>query len=198
MLGASMRHSAAWRLRALYRRPCHPNYYPIQLGYLWIATSTTSTSSLPSQSLEPTSQTSLSPPNAKIRRASVEPSDQTSPASNPSARCTLPPTCCPPNRASIFGSALEMERHYAMFHTNVCDVPGCKSVFPDARFLELVSGHNGLLSNIVTHSLASTYAHVPHQHFLECHDPLTAVRQERGEKTVIIASSFGRMLTHLH
>ncbi|KAI9063305.1 hypothetical protein FKP32DRAFT_1592748 [Trametes sanguinea] len=43
-----------------------------------------------------------------------------------------------------------------MYHAHVCEEKGCGCVFPDARLLEL--------------------------HQTECHDPLAAVRQERGEK----------------
>jgi len=51
-----------------------------------------------------------------------------------------------------------MERHYSLYHAFVCSADGgCCSVFPDARFLAL--------------------------HQTECHDPLMAIRKERGEKT---------------
>lgn len=68
--------------------------------------------------------------------------------------CTLPPTC---NRApTSLGSTQELERHYATYHAHVCEVRGCGCVFPDARLLEL--------------------------HQTECHDPIAAVRKDRGEK----------------
>jgi len=50
-----------------------------------------------------------------------------------------------------------MERHHATYHTHTCLDAGCGKVFPDARFLTL--------------------------HQTECHDPLTEIRKERGEKT---------------
>jgi len=50
-----------------------------------------------------------------------------------------------------------MEVHYATYHTHVCAWDRCNKIFPDERLLDL--------------------------HFSECHDPLTAVRKERGEKT---------------
>ncbi|KAI0773240.1 hypothetical protein BD413DRAFT_540273 [Trametes elegans] len=70
--------------------------------------------------------------------------------------CTLPPTCNPPNRPTPLAGTRELESHYAMYHAHVCEEQGCGCVFPDARLLEL--------------------------HQTECHDPLAAVRKERGEK----------------
>ncbi|KAI0356851.1 hypothetical protein OH77DRAFT_1588744 [Trametes cingulata] len=70
--------------------------------------------------------------------------------------CTLPPTCNPPNRPTHLAGTRELEAHYAMYHAHVCEEMGCGCVFPDARLLEL--------------------------HQTECHDPLAAVRRERGEK----------------
>lgn len=49
-----------------------------------------------------------------------------------------------------------MERHYSKFHAFICEVERCNCVFPEARLLDL--------------------------HFTECHDPLAALRKERGEK----------------
>ncbi|KZS94904.1 hypothetical protein SISNIDRAFT_392063, partial [Sistotremastrum niveocremeum HHB9708] len=73
--------------------------------------------------------------------------------------CTLPPTCNPPfNKPTKLASSAELERHYGLFHAHVCSVKGCGAVFPDTRFLEL--------------------------HLTECHDSLTQVRRERGQKTV--------------
>ncbi|KAF8484175.1 hypothetical protein JB92DRAFT_2648212, partial [Gautieria morchelliformis] len=72
--------------------------------------------------------------------------------------CALPPTCSYPHKPTQLSSAHEVEEHYAKYHTHVCEHERCKSVFPEARFLEL--------------------------HFAECHDPITALKKERGEKTV--------------
>jgi len=69
--------------------------------------------------------------------------------------CTLPPTCNKGAGTPLAG-ARELESHYAKYHAHVCAVPGCECVFPDARLLEL--------------------------HLTECHDPLAAVRKERGDK----------------
>ncbi|KAH9851902.1 hypothetical protein C2E23DRAFT_828088 [Lenzites betulinus] len=70
--------------------------------------------------------------------------------------CTLPPTCNHPHRSTVLSGTRELEAHYAMYHAHVCEEKGCGCVFPDARLLEL--------------------------HQTECHDPLAAVRKERGEK----------------
>ncbi|KAI8968626.1 hypothetical protein BD414DRAFT_504200 [Trametes punicea] len=70
--------------------------------------------------------------------------------------CTLPPTCNPPNRPTPLSGTRDLEAHYATYHAHVCEEKGCGCVFPDARLLEL--------------------------HQTECHDPLAAVRKERGEK----------------
>ncbi|KAJ6607008.1 hypothetical protein B0H10DRAFT_2308381, partial [Mycena sp. CBHHK59/15] len=50
----------------------------------------------------------------------------------------------------------DLETHYATYHAHVCEERGCNCVFPDARLLEI--------------------------HQTECHDPLAAVRKDRGEK----------------
>jgi len=50
-----------------------------------------------------------------------------------------------------------VRKHYATYHAHVCGVKTCGCVFPDARLLEL--------------------------HQTECHDPLAALKKERGEKT---------------
>ncbi|EMD39405.1 hypothetical protein CERSUDRAFT_113037 [Gelatoporia subvermispora B] len=71
--------------------------------------------------------------------------------------CTLPPTCNPPhNRPTSLTGTRALEAHYATYHAHVCEEQGCGCVFPDARLLEL--------------------------HQTECHDPLAAVRKDRGEK----------------
>jgi hypothetical protein len=51
--------------------------------------------------------------------------------------CTLPPTCN--NKPTPLSNTRELESHYATYHAHVCEQPGCGSVFPDARLLELVS-----------------------------------------------------------
>ncbi|KAH7890972.1 hypothetical protein F5I97DRAFT_1934071 [Phlebopus sp. FC_14] len=71
--------------------------------------------------------------------------------------CTLPPTCNPPhNTPTPIANSRDLEIHYAKYHAHVCEQRGCGLVFPEARLLEL--------------------------HQTECHDPLAAVRKERGEK----------------
>ncbi|KAF7309561.1 hypothetical protein MIND_00327100 [Mycena indigotica] len=66
--------------------------------------------------------------------------------------CTLPPTCH--QHHTHISSSKDLEAHYATYHAHVCET--CSCVFPEARILEL--------------------------HQTECHDPLAAVRRERGEK----------------
>jgi len=68
--------------------------------------------------------------------------------------CTLPPTCN--RRPTPLSNTRDLENHYATYHAHVCEHDGCGTVFPDSRLLEL--------------------------HQTECHDPLAAVRKERGEK----------------
>ncbi|KAF8638449.1 hypothetical protein AX17_002206 [Amanita inopinata Kibby_2008] len=68
--------------------------------------------------------------------------------------CTLPPTCT--HKPTPLANTKELEAHYATCHAHVCEQKGCGCVFPEARLLEL--------------------------HFTECHDPLAAVRKDRGEK----------------
>ncbi|KLO10950.1 hypothetical protein SCHPADRAFT_492688 [Schizopora paradoxa] len=86
----------------------------------------------------------------------------TSPASSRSSAtnaltCTLPPSCHPPHNAPThLSNAKELEAHYAKYHAHVCEEKRCAKVFPDERLLEL--------------------------HQTECHDPIAAVRKERGEK----------------
>lgn len=71
--------------------------------------------------------------------------------------CTLPPTCNPPhNRPTPIANSRDLEAHYGKYHAQVCEQKGCGYVFPDARLLEL--------------------------HQTECHDPLAAVRKDRGDK----------------
>ena len=51
--------------------------------------------------------------------------------------CNLPPTC--QNRPTMIPNTVELERHYAMYHAHVCAFNNCGCVFPEERFLELVS-----------------------------------------------------------
>ncbi|KAJ6485649.1 hypothetical protein C8R45DRAFT_997340 [Mycena sanguinolenta] len=68
--------------------------------------------------------------------------------------CTLPPTCN--HHPTPIANSKDLEAHYATYHAHVCEEEACKCVFPDARLLEI--------------------------HQTECHDPLAAVRKDRGEK----------------
>ncbi|KDR80796.1 hypothetical protein GALMADRAFT_1107732 [Galerina marginata CBS 339.88] len=68
--------------------------------------------------------------------------------------CNLPPTCH--QHPTPIANTNELERHYATYHAHVCEVDRCGCVFTDARLLEL--------------------------HQTECHDPIAALRKERGEK----------------
>lgn len=54
-------------------------------------------------------------------------------------KCTLPPTCAGRGKECYFENVVEMERHHATYHTHACLEGGCGKVFPDARFLNLVS-----------------------------------------------------------
>ncbi|KAH8091739.1 hypothetical protein BXZ70DRAFT_874169, partial [Cristinia sonorae] len=83
--------------------------------------------------------------------------------------CTLPPTCN--HKPTPLANTQELERHYATYHAHVCEDPGCGCVFPDARLLEL--------------------------HQTECHDPIAAVRKDRGEKIFAChLESCNRMFQH--
>ncbi|KAI0628049.1 hypothetical protein C8Q77DRAFT_1213483 [Trametes polyzona] len=96
-------------------------------------------------------------PTLKAARTSATPPPTGTPSTSSShILCTLPPTCNPPNRPTKLADTRELEAHYAMYHAHVCEEKGCGCVFPDARLLDL--------------------------HQTECHDPLAAVRKERGEK----------------
>ncbi|KAJ7272737.1 hypothetical protein B0H12DRAFT_1091794 [Mycena haematopus] len=72
----------------------------------------------------------------------------------PPLLCTLPPTCN--HQPTPIANSKDLEAHYATYHAHVCEEEACKCVFPDARLLEI--------------------------HQTECHDPLAAVRKDRGEK----------------
>ncbi|KAG6909362.1 hypothetical protein DXG01_000801 [Tephrocybe rancida] len=82
------------------------------------------------------------------------PGQPSSEASSHPLLCTLPPTCN--HRPTPLANSRELETHYATYHAHVCEQSGCGAVFPEARLLEL--------------------------HQTECHDPLAAVRKDRGEK----------------
>jgi hypothetical protein len=94
--------------------------------------------------------------------------------------CTLPPTCDPPRHAPTrlaMKDPRAYERHHAMYHANVCEE--CNAVFPEPMFLELVRLSSVLLS--LSHlTQRSLYL----QHQTECHDPISAMKKERGEKIV--------------
>ncbi|KAI0738710.1 hypothetical protein C8Q80DRAFT_1242130 [Daedaleopsis nitida] len=109
--------------------------------------------------VSPSSSTSSSPTLKAARTSATPPphaSGEPSTSSSGHILCTLPPTCNPPHRPTTLSGTRELEAHYAMYHAHVCEQKGCGCVFPDARLLEL--------------------------HQTECHDPLAAVRKERGEK----------------
>ncbi|KAH9941950.1 hypothetical protein B0H21DRAFT_751912 [Amylocystis lapponica] len=94
-------------------------------------------------------------PTPKAARTIPLPTDPT--FSSAPLFCTLPPTCNPPhNHPTPLANTSELEAHYATHHAHVCEERGCGCVFPDAKLLEL--------------------------HQTECHDPVAAVRKERGEK----------------
>lgn len=83
-----------------------------------------------------------SPISTKVQRASAEPGETH--ASNTTflltgaLKCSLPPTCSG-GRELLFNNVADMERHHATYHTHTCLDSGCGKVFPDARFLTLVS-----------------------------------------------------------
>ncbi|KAI9449117.1 hypothetical protein F5148DRAFT_1248569 [Russula earlei] len=106
-------------------------------------------------------------PSSIKRRHTPSPSQSSSPSRTPKALrmstpvrlplvCSLPPTCHPPNHSTPLSDSHALEAHYATHHAHVCSSKGCGCVFPDARLLEL--------------------------HLTECHDPLSEIRRERGEK----------------
>ncbi|PPQ79633.1 hypothetical protein CVT25_003218 [Psilocybe cyanescens] len=69
--------------------------------------------------------------------------------------CNLPPTCH--HKPTPIANTKDLESHYGTYHAHVCELDNCGCVFPDARLMEL--------------------------HQTECHDPIAALRRERGEKT---------------
>lgn len=112
---------------------------------------------------------SSSPPTQLSPKAARRGSLTSTKSPTKAISCTLPPTCNPPNPATILPSSKEFEKHYSLYHTHVCTAPEvkrhatsaregiCGKVFPDARLLDL--------------------------HLSECHDPLIEVRRDRGERT---------------
>ncbi|KAG8957961.1 hypothetical protein FRC00_003253 [Tulasnella sp. 408] len=105
--------------------------------------SASSASDASKDSLSSSPPTQLSPKAA--RRGSLTAAK--SPAK--AISCTLPPTCNPPNSATILASSKDFEKHYSLYHTHVCTAPEvkrhatsaregiCGKVFPDARLLDL-------------------------------------------------------------
>ncbi|KAJ7105115.1 hypothetical protein C8R43DRAFT_864234, partial [Mycena crocata] len=91
-------------------------------------------------------------PTPKAQRTTLEP-EALSSAVHP-LLCTLPPTCN--HNPTPIANSKDLETHYATYHAHVCEESDCNCVFPDARLLEI--------------------------HQTECHDPLAAVRKDRGEK----------------
>ncbi|KAG6381785.1 hypothetical protein JVT61DRAFT_392 [Boletus reticuloceps] len=81
--------------------------------------------------------------------------------------CTLPPTCNPPhNKPTPIADSRDLEIHYGKYHAHVSgeDVDLSKNVV------------------VVSALLMLTYLACYRQHQTECHDPLAAVRKERGER----------------
>ncbi|KAG0697928.1 hypothetical protein DFH29DRAFT_943965 [Suillus ampliporus] len=108
------------------------------------------------------SNSRLSPPSQSTSLLPAEPMYKSTRTTQEASEdrhllCTLPPTCNPPhNRPTPIANSRDLEAHYGKYHAQVCEQKGCGFVFPDARLLEL--------------------------HQTECHDPLAAVRKDRGEK----------------
>ena len=112
-----------------------------------------SSSSSLATSPEPSQTTpTTDPPPSKASR--IHPSESSKSPSSPEAGtissvgdgnryphhpilCNLPPTC--QSRPTPIPNTMELERHYAMFHAHVCQFDRCGCVFPEERFLELVS-----------------------------------------------------------
>ncbi|KAJ4475537.1 hypothetical protein J3R30DRAFT_3500438 [Lentinula aciculospora] len=100
---------------------------------------------------------SPSSPSSPVHKSSRKATTKST--SGSSLLCTLPPTCN--THSTVLADTQELEAHYAKYHAWVCQATKptggmCGNVFPDARLLEL--------------------------HHTECHDPIAAVRKERGEK----------------
>jgi len=69
--------------------------------------------------------------------------------------CRLPPTCH--FKPTVLVDTTQLESHYLKCHTHVCVEERCGLIFPESRFLYL--------------------------HQTECHDPIAAIRKEKGERT---------------
>ncbi|KZT25341.1 hypothetical protein NEOLEDRAFT_1065436 [Neolentinus lepideus HHB14362 ss-1] len=119
---------------------------------------TSNTSLVPGPQLMSSKRTrTLSPSATPTPKAPRIISESSSSALTRPLLCTLPPTCNPPkNQPTQLLNSQDLERHYAKYHAHVCEEKGCGCVFPDARLLQL--------------------------HQTECHDPLAAVRKDRGQK----------------
>ncbi|KAF4610690.1 hypothetical protein D9613_007103 [Agrocybe pediades] len=98
------------------------------------------------------SKSSRTIPSSTISESELLPG--TAAPSNPPLLCSLPPTCH--RQPTPLANTNELEKHYAKFHAHVCEYERCGCVFTDARLLEL--------------------------HQTECHDPIAALRKDRGEK----------------
>jgi hypothetical protein len=118
---------------------------------------------------------SSSPSPARTPKA---PRISTSLPARPPFLCVLPPTCHLPNRYTPLNDSRALESHYATHHAHVCSSSDCGCVFPDARLLELVRHISFYLISLTI----LTRCHL--QHLTECHDPLAAIRKDRGEKIV--------------
>lgn len=125
------------------------------------------------RSPSPTLSSSSPFPSSKAARTSP-PTDTNATARN--LLCTLPPTCNPPNKPTSLTDSAALEAHYATYHAHVCEEQGCRCVFPEARLLELVSPP----FIVRLHPDSDKFQ----QHQTECHDPIAAMRKERGEKIV--------------
>ncbi|CAA7269256.1 unnamed protein product [Cyclocybe aegerita] len=120
-------------------------------------TSSSSSSLTPSEPTQP--QEDVNPPFKASRivpltTISSSESGQTDAVVNHPILCNLPPTCS--HKPTPIADTNELEKHYAKYHAHVCEVGRCGCVFPEARLLEL--------------------------HQTECHDPIAALRKDRGEK----------------
>ncbi|KAJ8695432.1 hypothetical protein PTI98_008036 [Pleurotus ostreatus] len=107
-----------------------------------------------SHSSSTSSTTTTSPPPKSSRTIHSPNGEATDPHSSHPFLCTLPPTC--QRRPTPIAHSKDLEAHYARCHAQVCAEVGCGCVFPDDRLLAL--------------------------HQTECHDPLAAIRKDRGEK----------------
>ncbi|KAJ6477477.1 hypothetical protein DFH09DRAFT_1292996 [Mycena vulgaris] len=117
-----------------------------------------------SEASSSSSTSATAPPTSKAQRTT--PGPEASSSTVHPLLCTLPPVCN--HNPTPIANAKDLETHYATYHAHVCEESGCNCVFPDARLLEI--------------------------HQTECHDPLAAVRQERGEKIFAChLASCGRM-----